>query len=176
MKRILFLFLWLPLAAFAQDSRVGDNGVQDNGVQDSAAREFPLDAPALDGVRPGGTLSREFSPPQIPRELVQGRRSPRNYPEQPPTIPHSIRDCQVDKNFNQCLSCHSRGRSPETGAPMVSITHFLDRDNQALAAVSPRRYFCLQCHVEQHDVPRAVENDFQSIDTVLQKSLERNAE
>ena len=135
-----------------------------------------FDAPAPDGVRPGGTLSQEFSAPMIPRELSQGPRSPRNYPEQPPTIPHSIRDYQVDKNFNQCLSCHSRGRSPETGAPMVSVTHFWDRDNQALAAVSPRRYFCLQCHVVQHDVPRAVGNDFQSIDTVLQKSATQNAE
>ena len=34
-------------------------------------------------------------------------------------------------------------------APMVSITHFMDRDGQFLATVSPRRYFCNQCHVGQ---------------------------
>jgi len=126
-----------------------------------------VDAPAPDGVRPGGTLSREFSAPIIPRELTQGRRAPRNYPEQPPTVPHAVRDYQVDKNFNQCLSCHSRSRSPETGAPMVSITHFWDRDNQPLAAVSPRRYFCLQCHVVQHDVAPVTGSTFISIDNIL---------
>lgn len=155
MNKWLFLMLCLPLVVVADQT---------------------LDAPAPDGVRSGGTLSQEFSPPVIPRELSQGPRSPRNYPEQPPTVPHSIRDYQVDKNFNQCLSCHSRSRSPETGAPMVSVTHFWDRDNQALAAVSPRRYFCLQCHVPQHDVAPIVGNDFQSIDTVLHKSAEKNAE
>lgn len=135
-----------------------------------------LDAPAPDGVRRGGTLSQEFPAPEIPRELLQGRRAPRNYPEQPPTIPHAIRDYQVNKNFNQCLACHSRSRSPETGAPMVSITHFLDRDNQPLAAVSPRRYFCPQCHVVQHDVPPATGSDFMSIDTLLQNEQQRPAE
>ena len=40
----------------------------------------------------------------------------------------------------------------ESQAPMVSITHFMDRDGQFLASVSPRRYFCTQCHVPQHDV------------------------
>lgn len=132
--------------------------------------EETLDASAPDGVRAGGTLSREFSPPQIPREINQGKRMPRNYPDQPPTIPHTVRDYQVDKDFNQCLTCHSRSRSAETGAPMVSITHFIDRDNQTLAAVSPRRYFCMQCHVAQHDVQPVVGNTFMSMDTVLQAS------
>ena len=91
-------------------------------------------------------------------------------------IPHTVRGYQLTKEFNQCLTCHSRTRSPETGAPMVSITHYLDRDNQVLAAVSPRRYFCLQCHVSQHDVAPATTNHFKSIDTVLQESQERQAE
>jgi cytochrome c-type protein NapB len=32
---------------------------------------------------------------------------------------------------------------------MVSITHFMDRDGQFLASVSPRRFFCTECHVPQ---------------------------
>ena len=40
---------------------------------------------------------------------------------------------------------------------MVSITHFMDRDGQFLAAVSPRRYFCEQCHVVQLEVDPIVE-------------------
>lgn len=160
MKRIVLLLLLLPLGLIAQENLEGDG----------------LDASGLNGVRPGGTLNKELPAPHIPREVTSIKRPLRNYPDQPPTIPHTVRSYQVTKNFNQCLTCHSRTRSPETGAPMVSITHYLDRDNQPLAAVSPRRYFCMQCHVPQHDVPPATTNNFKGIDKVLQESQERQAE
>jgi nitrate reductase (cytochrome), electron transfer subunit len=131
-----------------------------------------LDVSAPDGIRPGGTLSQELPAPKIPREKISAEPGHRNYPEQPPTIPHSIRNYQIDKNFNMCLTCHSRSASPQTGAPMISVTHFYDRDGQVLAAVSPRRYFCLQCHVPQADVKPARTNDFKSIDTLLQNKEE----
>ncbi|WP_231591695.1 nitrate reductase cytochrome c-type subunit [Cellvibrio sp. pealriver] len=129
-----------------------------------------LDAPAPDGIRPGGTLNQELPAPKIPRDRISAEPANRNYPEQPPMIPHNIRGYQIDKNFNMCLSCHSRSASPQTGAPMVSITHFYDRDGQALAAVSPRRYFCVQCHLPQADVKPARTNNYQSIDALLQNS------
>ena len=50
---------------------------------------------------------------------------------------------------------------------MVSITHFMNRDGQFLASVSPRRYFCTQCHVTQQDLNPLVDNDFVDIDAVL---------
>lgn len=128
-----------------------------------------LDASAPDGIRPGGTLDQDLPAPKIPRERITAVPSSRNYPEQPPTIPHNIRGYQIDKNFNMCLSCHSRSASPQTGAPMVSITHFYDRDGQALAAVSPRRYFCVQCHLPQADIQPARGNNFHSIDAMLQQ-------
>ncbi len=37
----------------------------------------------------------------------------RNYPEQPPVIPHSIEGYQIDINGNKCLSCHARARTGE---------------------------------------------------------------
>ena len=43
---------------------------------------------------------------------------------------------------------------------MISITHFMTREGQMLADVSPRRYFCTACHVPQADVAPLVENDF----------------
>lgn len=137
-------------------------------AQNSTPVTEQLDAPAPDGIRPGGTLSQELPAPKIPRDSISAEPGSRNYPEQPPTIPHNIRDYQIDRNFNMCLTCHSRSASPQTGAPMVSITHFYDRDGQALAAVSPRRYFCVQCHLPQADVKPARSNNFQSIDTLLQ--------
>jgi cytochrome c-type protein NapB len=94
----------------------------------------------------------------------------RNYPEQPPLIPHSIDGYQVDLNGNKCLTCHARARTGESRAPMISITHFMDRDGQFLASVSPRRFFCTQCHVPQHEVKAPIENDFVDIDTLLSRA------
>ncbi len=65
------------------------------------------------------------------------------------------------------MSCHSRVATGQSQAPMVSITHFMDRDGQTLATVSPRRYFCNQCHVVQTEAQPLVGNDFIDIDTLL---------
>jgi len=94
----------------------------------------------------------------------------RNYPEQPPVIPHSIDGYQIDINGNKCLSWHARARTAESQAPMVSITHFMDREGQFLASVSPRRYFCTECHVPQHVVNAPVSNDFLDIDSMLSRA------
>jgi nitrate reductase (cytochrome), electron transfer subunit len=97
-------------------------------------------------------------------------REPRNYPEQPPVIPHSTEGYEVSINANKCLSCHARTRVRESQAPMISITHFTDREGQFLASVSPRRYFCTECHVPQHNVRVPVENEFVDIDTMLNRN------
>ena len=109
--------------------------------------------------------------PEPPVMRPQGNtdlRQVRNYPEQPPVIPHKIEGYQVDASFNKCLTCHSRTAIGESQAPMISITHFMDRDGQFLASISPRRYFCNQCHVPQHEVRDPVENTFVDVDSLLQ--------
>lgn len=109
------------------------------------------------------------APPADPITAEQNtsEREPRNYPEQPPLIPHSIEGYEVSAHGNKCLSCHARTRIGRSQAPMISITHFSDRDGQFLASVSPRRYFCTQCHVPQHNVQVPVKNDFVDIDALL---------
>ena len=84
----------------------------------------------------------------------------RNYPMQPPLIPHTTRGYEVNLNVNKCMSCHARSRTEESQAPMVSVTHFMDRDGNFLASISPRRYFCNQCHITQNEVDEIVENQF----------------
>ena len=119
---------------------------------------------------------QESAAPRITNFEDNSVKRPRNYPEQPPTIPHDIEGYQIDRNANKCLSCHARSRTGESGAPMVSITHFMDRDNQFLAAVRPRRYFCTQCHVPQKEVKPLVDNDFVDIDQLLPDNGTRIAE
>lgn len=85
------------------------------------------------------------------------------YINQPPMIPHSIKGHQISKNTNRCLDCHGVENYSITGATRISPTHFMDRDGNVSAEASPRRYFCLQCHVPQAEVDPIVENKFQSI-------------
>jgi len=121
---------------------------------------------ALRGATP---LDQEGPPPAMTPEQNSSLREPRNYPEQPPVIPHTTEGYEISANANKCLSCHARTRVRESQAPMVSITHFSDRDGQYLASISPRRYFCTQCHVPQHNVRVPVENDFVDIDSLLKR-------
>ena len=119
------------------------------------------------GLRGNTALQEEGPAPRLLPQSNTDVREIRNYPEQPPIIPHLIEAYQLDANVNQCLSCHARSRTGESQAPMVSITHFMDRDGQFLASVSPRRYFCIQCHVPQSAVKPPVGNRFVDVDTLL---------
>ena len=88
---------------------------------------------------------------------------PRDFVQQPPLIPHSIKGYTVTKNFNKCMDCHSWSRYKEKGAVKISLTHFKDRDGNELSNLSPRRYFCLQCHVPQANTTPLVENTFKPV-------------
>ena len=130
-----------------------------------AAHIALADGPAT--LRSGAPIEQEQAAPPIGKVENHDQKRVRNYPEQPPTIPHKIRDYEISLNANKCLSCHSRTRTGESQAPMVSVTHFMDRDFQVLAAVSPRRYFCTQCHVIQVDAKPLVENTFVDVEELL---------
>jgi cytochrome c-type protein NapB len=122
------------------------------------------------GLRGSTPLNEEGPAAPMTPQRNTAERETRNYPEQPPVIPHSIDGYQIDINGNKCLSCHARARTGESQAPMVSITHFMDRDGQFLASVSPRRFFCTECHVPQHVVTPPVTNDFIDIDAMLSRA------
>ncbi len=128
---------------------------------------------SIDAMRRGEALTSEPAAAPMARVENTDRRRQRAWPEQPPTIPHSIDGYQVDKNANRCLLCHARANAETFQAPMVSVTHFMDRDSQILAQISARRYFCTQCHVVQTDARLLVGSTFVDVDTLLQASKER---
>ncbi len=64
--------------------------------------------------------------PPFPRPVTDDKRVMRNYPEQPPVIPHSIENYQLTLRANRCLDCHRREYTEGSGAPMISVTHFMD--------------------------------------------------
>jgi len=122
-----------------------------------------------DSMRGTTPLDQTTQPPVIANTDNSDIKRVRNYAMQPPVIPHKIEGYQVDKNANKCMTCHARTRTQESQAPMISVTHFMDRDSNFLAELSPRRYFCLQCHVPQANLKPLVENDFVDVDTILSR-------
>lgn len=121
----------------------------------------------LDALRRGAPIDQEIAPPPMARVENTDVRRNRAYPMQPPTIPHTIDNYQIDRNSNRCMLCHARANADKFQAPPISVTHYMDRDDQFLATISPRRYFCNQCHVVQTDAKPLVANGFKDIDTVL---------
>lgn len=95
-------------------------------------------------------FKQEKDRPPIPRDFVQ----------QPPLIPHSVRNYNITTNFNKCMDCHAWSKYKEAGATKISLTHFKDREGKDLDNISPRRYFCTQCHVPQTDAPPLISNTF----------------
>ena len=122
----------------------------------------------------GGQASlRGLTELDVTRKADQFKRVPKDrspyvsdYVYQPPLIPHKIRGYEISTNANKCLSCHSFKKSRDSGATKISVTHYGTREGQVLSDVSPRRYFCLQCHVTQADTGLLVDNDFKRVDSL----------
>jgi len=114
---------------------------------------------ALDGNDDAPSLKR-WQPDRDP--------IPRDYVQQPPLIPHKIEGYVINLKSNKCLTCHSWSNYKESGATKISQTHFADRDENVLANVAPRRYFCMQCHVPQVNAKPLVENTFEPVTAIKQ--------
>ena len=123
-----------------------------------------------DPMRGRTPVDEASRPPPLGNPENKDVRRERAYTMQPPTIPHKIDNYQVDLHVNICLGCHSRSRAAAAQAIAVGASHYMDRDGNFLAEISPRRYFCLQCHVTQVDAKPLVENRFIDVDEVLKQS------
>lgn len=142
----------ITVAAEAQESSAGGIANVNNGGLSSLGGLIELDV-----TRP----ANEFK--QIPRDRAPYASS---YVYQPPLIPHQIRHYELSTNANKCLSCHSFKNARGSGATKISVTHYATREGQVLSDVSPRRYFCLQCHVPQVAADALIENDFKPVDSL----------
>ena len=150
-RGLLLAAVLFTAAATAQDSGSGIANVTNGGLSSLQGLTELDQTRAADPFKP---LPRDRSP------------YPSDYVYQPPLIPHSIRGYELSTNANKCLSCHSFKRAAESGATKISVTHYETREGQVLSDVSPRRYFCLQCHVVQSDAPALVGNDFTPVESL----------
>ena len=95
------------------------------------------------------------------KKSIESTPLERDFTQQPPLVSHAVDNYPVTKNFNKCMDCHSWERYRAAKATKVSQTHFKTSDGQDLANISPRRYFCLQCHVPQVDAKPLVANNYE---------------
>ena len=114
----------------------------------------------LQSLRAGTPVSQD-NPPANHRQERDHPVGDRDFVQMPPLVPHSITGYQITKNFNKCMDCHAWQKTKESGATKISVTHFKTRDGVELDQVSPRRYFCTQCHVPQSDAKPLVGNTFE---------------
>ncbi|PKF60677.1 periplasmic nitrate reductase electron transfer subunit [Psychromonas sp. psych-6C06] len=155
MKKLLTAIMAAGIVALTTSpawSEDGDDIMSNNGGVSSLRGQVEI-----------STVNKSEPLKRVPRDQ---NTIDRNYVQQPPMIPHTIRGYQVNLSANKCLSCHSFKNAGEMGATKISVTHFEDRDGTTLSDVSPRRYFCLQCHVTQADAKPLVENTFQPVDSL----------
>jgi len=120
----------------------------------------------LETIRGITTIDKTKDAEALKRVIKDKNPIKRNYVHQPPVVPHQIRGYRVNKDSNKCLTCHGWKYARETGATKISLTHFETRDGKTLSEVSPRRYFCSQCHVTQADAPELVENTFKPVESL----------
>lgn len=108
----------------------------------------------------GGTPLTQDNAPQASHQERDRPVGDRDFVQQPPLIPHNTAGYQITKNYNKCMDCHAWQKAGAAGATKVSVTHFRTREGMELDNISPRRYFCTQCHVPQTDAKPLVENSF----------------
>jgi len=121
-----------------------------------AQPETPVKIEALRG----GTPLNSDNPVTNYRQERDHPVGERDFVQQPPLIPHTTNGYQITKNYNKCMDCHAWQKTKESGATKVSVTHFRTRDGVEIDSVSPRRYFCTQCHVAQSDAKPLVGNSY----------------
>jgi cytochrome c-type protein NapB len=114
----------------------------------------------LDGLRGGLPVNQDIPAATFKQERDHAPVD-RDFVQQPPLIPHTVAGYQITLNYNKCMDCHAWNKAKEAGATKVSLSHFRDREGQELDNISPRRYFCNQCHVPQTDAKPLVGNTFQ---------------
>jgi cytochrome c-type protein NapB len=114
----------------------------------------------LESLRGKTPINQEIRTDNMFRPEKDQDLIPRNFQKQPPLIPHSIKGYNITQNFNKCMDCHSKERAEETGATKVAKSHYLEREDKKQSNISPRRYFCMQCHVPQFDAKPLVANTY----------------
>jgi cytochrome c-type protein NapB len=70
----------------------------------------------------------------------------------------------VVETNNACLNCHMPEHAVALGATPIPKSHFYDIDTgkDLKGQLDGKRYPCMQCHVQQVNIPEAIKNTFKA--------------
>jgi cytochrome c-type protein NapB len=89
----------------------------------------------------------------------------RAFENSPPLIPHDLTGMlPLQETNNACLGCHMPEHAAALGATPLPKSHFFDIDTgkDLQGKLDGKRYFCMQCHVPQVDIPEPIKNTFKA--------------
>lgn len=121
-------------------------------------------AAGVDDLRKGNPIPETNKKSGAYRVQEDTGRYQRDFPTQPPLVPHEVAKYQVDKNINECLECHGMETYIEENATKLSQTHYVGREgNHQMSSPDGGRWNCNQCHVPQTDADPLVDSGFPSL-------------
>jgi len=149
MKKIISYIVGATLVAALSGTTLLAENKDDNGGLISLRGEVQLN---------DGQKSEDLKKVQKNQDAMN-----REFLHQPPLIPHRVDRYKVNLKSNKCLSCHGWKNYRKEKATKISLTHYETRDGKALSDVSPRRYFCDQCHAPQTNAEPLIDNVFTTV-------------
>ena len=120
-------------------------------------------AEAIPSLRGTHDLTAQSVEPDKRKLMVVEGGIERSYKQQPPMVPHEVDKYPVTLKDNGCLKCHSEKTYEQEKSPKIGDSHYEDRDGKVLETMSPRRYFCTQCHAAQLEGEPLVSNMFEGV-------------
>lgn len=109
---------------------------------------------------------------EVPAHGEYGKAEPgkskplgRAFENSPPLIPHDLTGMlPIAETNNACLNCHMPEHAGALGATPMPKSHFFDIDTaqDLKGKLDGKRFYCMQCHVPQVNIPEAIKNTFKA--------------
>lgn len=121
------------------------------------------------GFRKGSLFEEEAVKPvhgeYVSTEPGKSKKFQRAFENSPPLIPHDLTGMlPIAQTNNMCLNCHMPEHARGLGATPIPKSHFvkLSTGKDLGDKLDGERYFCLECHVPQVNIPDPIKNTFKA--------------
>jgi nitrate reductase (cytochrome), electron transfer subunit len=93
----------------------------------------------------------------------ESKKLGRAFENSPPLIPHDMTGMlPIAATNNMCVGCHMPEAAKGIGATPMPKSHLFDIDTgkDLRGKLDGKRYFCMECHVPQVNIPEPIKNTF----------------
>ena len=140
------------------------------------AQQGKTTKPFVDAARGPTPITESTKPPALGNEINNDLRQTRNYPMQPPVIPHRVRRLsgRRSRTSTSVWTCHKPAPRQRYRKP-TDQHHPLHgpRWPTLLGQISTRRYFCSNAMCRRMWTAAGAQHEFQDIDTVILNSQKK---